>query len=58
MIIQDWERAAVKDRIYIEEEQELLRQELQEELRRPAIISVIDKDKVLRNEYNHNALPF
>lgn len=57
-VLRDWEREMIKDRIYIEEEEQLLKQELQEELKRPAIIYVIDHDKVLTNEFERNTLPF
>lgn len=58
LIIENWEREAIKDRIYIQEEKQLLIQELQEELRRPATIYVVDHNKVLSNEHKFNALPF
>ncbi len=57
-ILEDWERVAIRERIFVEEEKQLLQQEIKEELRRPAIIYVSDHDKVLSYEHERNTLPF
>jgi hypothetical protein len=58
-INQDWERESLKDFVYLCEEQEQLRLELQE--RQPASITVIDTDHILdkkTHETKHYSLPF
>lgn len=55
----DWERESLKDLVYLQETQHIL----EEEFRRtklPAQIVVIDKDKMLNREHEHqsNPLPF
>ena len=55
----DWERESLKDLVYLQETQQIL----EEEFRRtklPAQIEVIDKDKILNREHEHqsNPLPF
>jgi len=61
--IEDYEREAQKDLVYLQEDIELLRKEVQMEVnkRQPAIIQVIDQDKMLqkqRDESKINTLPF
>lgn len=61
--IEDYEREAHKDLVYLQEDIELLRKEVQMEVnkRQPAIIQVIDQDKMLqkqRDESKINTLPF
>jgi hypothetical protein len=50
---QDWERESLKDFIYLQEEMELLKQEIMEEIniRKAAKIVVINEDKIHANEY-------
>lgn len=59
-INEDWERESLKDLVYLQETQQLLQQEIQRELKQPAQIVVIDKDKMLNREHEHqsNTLPF
>lgn len=59
-IKEDWERESLKDLVYLQETQHMLEQEVQRELRQPAQIVVIDKDKMLNREHEHqdNPLPF
>jgi hypothetical protein len=59
-ITEDWERESLKDFVYLCEQQMLLEQSFQREIREPAEIIVIDKDNVLDklHEYKHNTLPF
>lgn len=60
-INQDWERESLKDFVYLHEGQEELEQAIQRELhRQPALIKVVDKDKILQKEHEnqHNTLPF
>lgn len=57
-INEDWEREALKDFVYLYEEQQLLEQEIN---RKPAQIVVVDIDNMLqkqRNEAEHYTLPF
>jgi hypothetical protein len=61
--IEDYEREAQKDLVYLQEDIELLRKEVQMEVnkRQPAIIQVIDQDKMLqkqRDESKIDTLPF
>lgn len=61
--IEDYEREAQKDLVYLQEDIELLRKEVQMEVnkRQPAKIQVIDQDKMLqkqRDESKINTLPF
>ena len=61
--IEDYEREHLKDLVYLQEDIELLRKEVQMEVnkRQPAIIQVIDQDKMLqkqRDESKINTLPF
>ena len=61
--IEDYEREHLKDLVYLQEDIELLRKEVQMEVnkRQPATIQVIDQDKMLqkqRNESKINTLPF
>jgi hypothetical protein len=61
--IEDYEREHLKDLVYLQEDIELLRKEVQMEVnkRQPAIIQVIDVDKMLekqRDESKINTLPF
>jgi len=60
-INQDWERESLKDFVYLYEEERLLDASIQKELnRRPAQITIVDRDKILerKHEYQHNPLPF
>ena len=61
--IEDYEREHLKDLVYLQEDIELLRKEVQMEVnkRQPANIQVIDVDKMLekqRDESKINTLPF
>jgi hypothetical protein len=61
--IEDYEREHLKDLVYLQEDIELLRKEVQMEVnkRQPAIIQVIDQDKMLqkqRDESKIDTLPF
>jgi hypothetical protein len=54
MINEDWERESLKDFIYLQEEMELLRQEINEEKQiLAAKILIINEDKIHANEYNN-----
>ena len=60
-INQDWEMESNKDFIYLCETQFLLQESLENTLREPAQIVVIDTDHILdktRHEIKHHALPF
>ena len=59
-INEDWERESLKDLVYLQETQHILEQEVQRALKQPAQIVVIDKDKMLNREHEHqdNPLPF
>lgn len=59
-IIEDWEREYLKDLVYLQETQHMLEQEVQRALKQPAQIVVIDHDKMLNREHEHqnNPLPF
>jgi hypothetical protein len=56
-IIEDWERESLKDLVYLQEEMTLMQQEVDKQ---PAMIQVIDKDKILnrRHEHQNDVLPF
>jgi len=57
-INEDFEREALKDFVYLYEEQQLLEKEIN---RKPAQLVVVDIDNVLqkqRNEVERNPLPF
>ncbi len=56
-IIEDWERESLKDLVYLQEEINLMQQQVDKQ---PAIIQVIDKDKILnrRHEHQDDVLPF
>lgn len=56
-INEDWEREALKDLVYLQEEKELFYQDIN---RKPALITVVDKDKILdkKHEHHSNPLPF
>lgn len=61
--IEDYEREAQKDLVYLQEDIELLRKEVQMEVnkRQPAKITIVDQDKMLqkqRDESKINTLPF
>lgn len=61
--IEDYEREHLKDLVYLQEDIELMRNEVQTEVnkRQPAIIQVIDQDRMLqktRDESKINTLPF
>ena len=55
----DWERESLKDLVYLQETQHILEEEFRR-IKLPAQIVVIDKDKMLNREYEHqsNPLPF
>jgi hypothetical protein len=60
-INEDWEREALKDFIYLHEEKQIIAEEIQQEInRKPAKITVVDKDNILdkQHEYHSNTLPF
>lgn len=54
----DWEHEAQKDSVYLQEEQYIMEERAKE--RQPALITVIDTDKILEKKYELtiNALPF
>lgn len=54
----DWEHEAQKDSVYLQEEQYIIQERAQE--RQPALITVIDTDKILEKKYELtiNTLPF
>lgn len=55
--LEDWEREAQRDFIYLQEEIMLLKQEILEEMnRKPANIIVIDEDKLHKDEHKPNLL--
>jgi hypothetical protein len=56
-IIEDWERESLKDLVYLQEEITLMQQKVDKQ---PAMIQVIDKDKILnrRHEHQNDVLPF
>lgn len=56
-ITEDWEREALKDFIYLQEEKQLVIDEIN---RKPALITVVDKHNILdkKHEYHSNPLPF
>jgi hypothetical protein len=61
--IEDYEREHLKDLVYLQEDIELMRNEVQMEVnkRQPAKITVVDQDKMLqkqRDESKINTLPF
>jgi len=61
---EDWEREADKDFVYLLEQKMLMEEEYRqwltkEENRKPALIKVTDKDKILEDEkLKHHILPF
>jgi len=59
---EDWEYECQKDLVYLLEEKMLMEKEYREFVsrnRKPALVRVIDKDKILENEkFEHNILPF
>jgi len=59
-INEDWERESLKDLVYLQETQHLLEEEFRLAMKQPAQIVVIDKDKILNREHEHqdNPLPF
>lgn len=57
----DWERESLKDFVYLQESKHELEQQVNRELnRQPAHIIVVDKDKILEKQHEHqyNTLPF
>ena len=58
-INEDWERESLKDLVYLQETQQILEEEFRR-IKTPAQIIVIDKDKILNREHEHqsNPLPF
>jgi hypothetical protein len=59
-ISDDWERESLKDLVYLQETQHILEEEFRRITKLPAQIVVIDKDKMLNREHEHqsNPLPF
>ena len=59
-INEDWERESFKDLVYLQETQHLLEEEFCKEIKQPAHIVVVDKDKILNRDHEHqtNILPF
>ena len=61
---EDWEREAQKDFVYLLEQKMMIEEEYRqwrtkEENRKPALIKVTDKDKILEHEkLKHHILPF
>lgn len=57
-IQEDWERESLKDSVYLQEEQDIIKEKARE--RKPALITVIDKDKILERTYEPKTytLPF
>lgn len=62
---EDWEREFEKDFVYLLEQQMLMEEEYRqwmtkENNRKPALIKVVDKDKILQNneQFKHHVLPF
>lgn len=55
----DWEHEFAKDLVYLQETQQILEEEFRR-IKTPAQIVVIDKDKILNREHEHqsNPLPF
>lgn len=61
--IEDYEREHLKDLVYLQEDIELMKIAIQDELnkRQPATIQVIDQDKMLQKQQDEskiNTLPF
>lgn len=63
-INEDWEREAQKDFVYLLEQKMMMEKEYRqwmtkENNRKPALIKVTDKDKILEDEkLKHHILPF
>jgi len=64
LLNEDWEKEADKDFVYLLEQRMLMEEEYRqwltkEENRKPALIKVIDEDKILEHEkLKHYILPF
>lgn len=65
MLNEDWEREFEKDAIYLLEAKMLMEEEyrqwmIKEKNRKPALIKIVDKDKILdaNERLEHNLLPF
>jgi len=58
--IEDFERESLKDSVYLLEEKMRMEQEVLEHInRKPAIVVIVDKDKILKqNESMSDLLPF
>lgn len=56
-IMEDWERESLKDLVYLQEEITIMQQQVDKQ---PAMIQVIDKDKILNRTHEHqnDVLPF
>lgn len=56
--IEDYEREHLKDLVYLQEDIELMRNEVQTEVnkRQPAIIQVIDQDKMLHKQRDESKI--
>ena len=57
-IKEDWERESLKDLVYLQEERHIMEEKAKE--RKPALITVIDKDKILERKHEPESytLPF
>ena len=64
LLNEDWEKEYDKDLVYLLEQKMLMEEEyrqwlIKEENRKPALIRVVDEDKILENEkLKHHILPF
>ena len=64
LLNEDWEKEYDKDLVYLLEQKMLMEEEYRqwltkEENRKPALIRVVDEDKILENEkLKHHILPF
>jgi len=54
MLIEDWERESFKDFIYLQEEMELLKQEINEEKERLAAKILVIKEEKIREDEKHS----
>jgi AmiR/NasT family two-component response regulator len=54
MLIEDWERESFKDFIYLQEEIELLKQEINEEKERLAAKILVIKEEKIREDEKHS----
>lgn len=54
MLIEDWERESFKDFIYLQEQMELLKQEINEEKERLAAKILVIKEEKIREDEKHS----